>query len=310
LKIVFFGASDFAISSLRSLADAAKAPALVVTKPDAVRGRGRKIHPAEVKLAAEELGLKVQQPEDPSAPEFQAVLQKSAPDLFVVVSYGRIFPEDFLAIPAKGSLNVHASLLPRHRGAAPVQSAILAGDAETGVTIMRMNARLDAGDILLTRKTPIEPGENAGQLRERLAELGGKALVEALDLVASGKARFKKQDEKLATVAGKIQKADGVIHWDRPAIEIERFVRAMTPAPGAQTRLGMRRFIVMQGDIETDGYGLGIPGGVLSAGEEGIRVCTGDGIYRIVRIKPENGRNMTAGEFVRGHPIYPNARFG
>jgi methionyl-tRNA formyltransferase len=173
-----------------------------------------------------------------------------------------------------------------------------------------MVAKLDAGDIMYAESTPIGATETAGELRTRLAEMAGQVLVKGLKLIATGKPKFTPQDNALATAAPSIEKPDGLIDWHKSAVEIQRFVRGMTPVPGSHTRLGARRYIVIEGVVETDGFGLGIPGGILSAGEEGIRVCTGDGIYRVLRIKPENGKNMTAGEFVRGHPMQPDARLG
>jgi methionyl-tRNA formyltransferase len=310
LRIVFFGSSDFAIPSLKALKEGGFAPALVVTKPDAPRGRGRKIYDSEVKLAAEELGLPCAQPADVHAPEFLAQLKQLKVELGVVVSYGVILKPELLALPPKGLINAHASLLPLYRGAAPVQRAIREGQTETGVSIMRIVEALDAGDVLLKRATPIDGKENAGMLRERLAELSGKALLEALALIEKGKATYTPQDHDKATYAAKVEKEHGLINWKLPAKEVDLLVRAMTPKPGAQTRLGSKRFIVMEGTVEQDLYGMGIPGGLQSAGEEGIRVCTGKDLYRITRIKPDNGRNMTAGEFVRGHHIAPDARFG
>jgi methionyl-tRNA formyltransferase len=178
------------------------------------------------------------------------------------------------------------------------------------VSIMKIIEPLDAGDVMLTKPTPIDPRENAGHLRDRLADLSGVALLEAMALLEKGKAKFTPQDNDKATYAPKVEKEHGVISWKLPAKEIDLLVRAMTPKPGAQTRLGSKRFIVMEGTVEQDLYGMGIPGGLQSSGEEGIRVCTGKDIYRITRIKPDNGRNMTAGEFVRGHHIAPDARFG
>jgi methionyl-tRNA formyltransferase len=310
LKTVFFGSSDFAIPTLQALQAAKLAPDLVVTKPDAPRGRGRKIYAAEVRLAAEELGLECVQPEDVHAAEFLGELGKLEPDLAIVVSYGTKFKPELLALPRKGCINAHASLLPRYRGAAPIQHALRAGDKETGITIIRMNEEMDAGDILLQRETTIGARENAGQLRERLAAMAGDVMVEAVKVIKSGKEKYAPQDPRKATKAPAIEKQDGVVSWKLPATEIDLLVRAMTPKPGAQTRLGAKRFIVMEGEVEQDLYGLGVPGGIQSAGEEGIRVCTGKDLYRITRIKPENGRNMTAGEFVRGHPLPPDARFG
>jgi methionyl-tRNA formyltransferase len=310
LRIVFFGSSDFAIPSLKALKDGGFAPVLVVTKPDAPRGRGRKIYDSEVKLAAQELGLPCDQPADPHGEEFLGRLQQLKPDLGVVVSYGVILKPELLALPPLGLINAHASLLPLYRGAAPIQRAIRDGQTETGVTIMRIIEQLDAGDILLRKVTPIDPKEHAGTLRDRLADLSGVALLEALALIGKGKPKYTPQDHSKATYAPKVEKEHGLINWKLPAREVDLLVRAMTPKPGAQTRLGNKRFIVMEGSVEQDLYGMGIPGGLQSSGEEGIRVCTGKDIYRITRIKPDNGRNMTAGEFVRGHHIAPDARFG
>lgn len=310
MRIVFFGSSDFAIPSLKALKDGGLAPELVVTKPDAPRGRGRKIYDSEVKLAAQELSLPCEQPADPHAPEFLERLKKLKPDIGVVVSYGVILKPELLELPPHGMVNAHASLLPLYRGAAPIQRAIRDGRLETGITIMRIAEALDAGDVLLAKPTKIEAKENAGMLRDRLADLSGEALLEALALIQKGKEKYTPQDHTKATYAPKVEKEHGVIHWKLPAREIDLLVRAMTPKPGAQTRLGSKRFIVMEGTVEQDLYGMGIPGGLQSSGEEGIRVCTGKDIYRITRIKPDNGRNMTAGEFVRGHHIAPDARFG
>lgn len=309
MKVVFFGCGDYARPSLRALVEGGFKPALVVTKPDAPRGRGRKIYPQEIRLEAEELGLEVVQPEDPHGEEFLAELGKLAPDLGVVVSYGVIMKPELIELPAQGMLNAHASLLPSHRGAAPVEYSLLAGDETTGVSVMRIEPSLDAGPVMLVKETRIGDRETAGELRVRLAELSGVALCAALEQVAAGTAKFEAQDDAKATRAPKIEKPDGVIDWNNPAVEIDRLVRAMTPKPGAQTRLGAKRFIVIQAEIEEDLYGMGMPGGILSAGEEGIRVCTGKDLLRIIRIKPDNGRNMSAGEFVRGHPLPPDARF-
>ena len=310
VKIVFFGSSDFAIPSLETLVEVGLKPSLVVTKPDAPRGRGRKIYPAEVRLAAENLKLDCEQPADVNAGEFLDRLQKLQPDIGVVVSYGVILGPRLLELPEHGCINAHASLLPAYRGAGPIQHAIRDGCKETGITIIRLGRELDAGDILLQRKTPIGDTENAGELRERLAKMAGEVLVEGLRTIADGAATYTPQDHSKATRASKIEKPDGVIDWSKPATEIDLLVRAMTPKPGAQTRLGAKRFIVMEGTVEQDIYGLGVAGMIQSGGEEGIRVCTGKDLFRITRIKPENGRNMTAGEFVRGHPLPPDARFG
>ncbi|MGE3173264.1 MAG: methionyl-tRNA formyltransferase [Planctomycetota bacterium] len=309
-RFVFFGSSDFAVPSLAALKDAGFVPELVVTKPDAPRGRGRKIYDNEVKLGAKSLELPFAQPEDPHDPKFLDRLRELKPDLGVVVSYGVILKPELLTLPAKGHINAHASLLPLYRGAAPIQHALWEGQQETGVSIMQIVEELDAGPVLLQKKTPIDPHEHSGALRDRLAALSGEALVEALKTIGAGKDKYVPQEHGKATHARKIEKPDGVIDWSKPAVKVDLLVRAMTPKPGAQTRLGAKRFIVMEGVVEQDLYGMGIPGGLQSAGEEGIRVCTGKDLFRITRIKPDNGRNMTAGEFVRGHHIPPDARFG
>lgn len=310
MKIAFFGSSDFAKPSLKALTAAGFAPALVVTKPDAPRGRGRKIYPAPVRLVAEELELPCEQPEDPNGEEIIGKLRDVGPDLGVVVSYGVVMSPELFGIPGKGCINAHASLLPLYRGAAPIQHAIKDGHSKTGITVMRIAAKIDTGDIVLMEETEIGERETAGQLTDRMAELAGEALVKACELIKAGTDTATPQDNSQATHARKLEKPDGVIQWDKPAVEIDLLVRAVTPKPGAQTRLGAKRLIVMEGEVEQDLYGLAEPGRVLSGGEEGIRVCTGHDLYRIIRIKPENGRNMTAGEFVRGHPFPPDARFG
>ena len=310
MRIVFFGTGDFAIPSLKALQENGLTPELVVTKPDAPRGRGRKIYDAEVKLAANDLDLPCAQPADPRADEFIDQLRALAPDVGVVISYGVILTPEMLAIPKHGMINAHASLLPLYRGAAPIQRCIRDGHEETGITVMKITEELDAGDVMLVEKTNIGAAENAGQLRARLAELSGKALVSAIHQLERGEAIFTPQDHSKASFAPKVEKEHGVIDWTMPALEVDLLVRSMTPKPGAQTRLGNKRFIVMEGTVEQDLYGMGIPGALQSAGEEGIRVCTGKDLYRITRIKPDNGRNMTAGEFVRGHQIAPDARFG
>jgi len=310
VKIVFLGTDDFPVPTLKALVEANLSPDLVVTKPDAPRGRGRKIYPQKIRLVAEELELPCEQPADVMDPAFMQRLGELGPDLIIVVSYGRILSREFLALPSKYCINAHASLLPRFRGAAPIQHALWAGDEETGVTIMRIEPELDAGPILLAKPTPIDPHENSGELFQRLAVLAGEAVVEGVRTIAAGNEQFTPQDDSKATKAKKLTKEQGFINWDSPAIEIDRLVRAFTPAPGARTRLGPRRLIVLKGTCEDDLFGLGMPGGIMTGGEEGIRVCTGSGIYRILKLKPENGRTMTAGEFVRGHPLPPDARLG
>ncbi len=310
MNIIFFGTDDFPVPSLNALAESEFRPSLVITKPDSPRGRGRKIYPQKVRLVSETLEIPCEQPLDVLDPEFMEKLRGLKPDIFVVVSFGRILSQEFLDIPSSYNLNVHASLLPRYRGAAPVQQAVLHGDPTTGVTIMKIVRKLDAGPILLTKETEIGKDETSGELFTRLAGLGGEGILEALQLIKEGKESFVEQDEAAATYAPKLVKEDGFIDWKSSAQHIHNLVRAFTPKPAPRTRFGPRKLIILEGRVEEDNFGLDEPGRVLTAGEEGIRVCTGNGIYRIRGLKPENGRKMTAGEFVRGHRFPIDARFG
>jgi methionyl-tRNA formyltransferase len=223
-------------------------------------------------------------------------------DLFVVVAYGLIVPAAVLAMPALGCVNVHASLLPRWRGAAPIQRAILAGDERTGVSIMRMEAGLDTGPVYLTRSTPIGPGESAGALHDRLAALGAEALMAALPGIADGSLPARPQDGSRATYAKRIEKGEARIDWLEPAQQIARRVRAFNPAPVCETRLGEERLRVWEARA-LPGHAHAAPGTVLAAGAEGIDVATGDAILRLLRVQLPGRRAVSASEFVRAHDV-------
>ncbi|MFQ6045566.1 MAG: methionyl-tRNA formyltransferase, partial [Gemmatimonadales bacterium] len=239
MRIVFFGTPEFAVPSLRALLGEGFDVAAVVTQPDRPRGRSRStLIPSPVKAVAEEEGLTVLQPERPSGEEFLDQLRPLQPDIGVVVAYGHILKPALLALPTRGMINVHASLLPALRGAAPIEHAILLGLDETGVTIMQMEETLDTGPIIHQVSTPIAPDETGGELTVRLAELGALALVEALALIATGKATPKAQDDSKASYAPKITRDDARIRWNASADEIARIVRAFDPRPGAWTTLG------------------------------------------------------------------------
>jgi len=229
MRVVFLGSPPFALPVLERLLGSRHQLLALVAQPDRPRGRGMKVEPSPLVELARARELPVLQPEDTRAPAFADRLRSFKPDALLVASYGEILRQDLLSLCRHGALNVHASLLPRHRGASPIQAAILAGDAETGVSVQRMVLRLDAGDVLLEERTPIGPEETAGELSARLAQLGGAAAVRALDLVESGAARFVPQDESRASVARKIHKQQGRIDWGRAAVDIERLVRALNP---------------------------------------------------------------------------------
>jgi len=266
----------------------------VVTQPDRP-GHRLRLAPPAVKLAAEELGLEVFQPEKIRAPESVARLAALAPELIVVVAYGQIIPRSVLAIPPRGVVNVHASLLPRHRGAAPVNHAILSGDGVTGVTIMRMDEQLDHGPVLAERATPIGPREDAAALADRLAVVGAELLVETL-------ARLDEivpveQDHAAATLAPKLSREDGELDWTLDAAEIDRRVRGLRPWPGVTLPLGGGRVKVLRG---RPGDGSGRPGEVLSVGRDGVEVAAGRGSYVLEEVQPPGRRPMPARAVVAG----------
>lgn len=304
LRLVFAGTPEFAVPCLQALIDAGHAVAAVYTQPDRPAGRGRRLHQSPVKELALARGLPVCQPlslkRDPGA---RAELRAWAPDLMVVVAYGLILPVSVLEIPRLGCVNVHASLLPRWRGAAPIQRAVLAGDAQSGVCIMRMEAGLDTGPVYLRRQLELAPQETGGSLHDRLAALGAEALIDALTGIADGSLVPQPQDEASATYAHKLDKSEAQIEWTQPALAIERQVRAFDPWPVAQTSL--------QGEIlriwsaqALDGAGPGgAPGEVVSAGRNGIAVATGVGTLLITRLQPPGRRPMAAADFLNARRL-------
>lgn len=267
--------------------------AAVVTQPDRPKGRHLKPSPPPVKPVADKLGLPVHQPVE--LEELAELVKSARPDLVIVVAYGKILPATLLAIPPAGCVNVHASLLPRWRGASPIQHAILAGDKQTGVTTMFMNERLDAGDIILQCAEPILPSDTSATLHDRLAKLGAKLLAETIDLIAAGKAPRTPQDESRVTHARKLSKEDGRIDWTRPAAEIERQVRAFDPWPGAYTYRGQTLLKLWR--VEVVEQPAGNIGEITGRGV----VATGQGGLRIVELQPAGGKRMSFEAFARGH---------
>jgi methionyl-tRNA formyltransferase len=336
LRLVFMGTPSFAVPALEALASAGHDIALVVTRPDRPSGRGRKVAPPPVKVRALELGFKVFQPERVKAPEAVKALAETAPDVFVVAAYGQILPKQVLEIPPKGCYNVHASLLPAYRGAAPINWAIIRGERVTGVTIMRMDEGMDTGDMLMKEEEPIFPVDTAGSLTARLARLGADMIVRALDDLERGRLRPVKQDSALASYAPMLKKQTGLIDWARPAAEIERLVRGLDPWPGAYTTLhgevikvwkaevkdntptlpsplkgeGLNSPPLRGGDKEEGGDMLTKPGVIISAGKDGIAVATGEGVLVIKEVQHGGGRRMAAYEYLAGHKIEKGAKLG
>ncbi len=262
-----------------------------------------------VKSAAAELGLPVEQPESLRTPAARERLAGHRPDLLVTAAYGLIVPPDVLAVPAAGCINVHASLLPRWRGAAPVQHALLAGDVETGATVMQMDAGVDTGGILLARACPVRPDDTAGSLTRRLARIGAQALGEAMIGIAAGRIAPRPQDESAATLAPRIRKADALMDWSRDARDLERMVRALDPWPMAFTFAGEERLRILRAEALADAdLRPPAPGTVLRAAAQGIEIQAGAGRLRVLRLQRPGKRSMDAGEFLNGRSLSPGQR--
>jgi methionyl-tRNA formyltransferase len=320
VRIVFMGTPQFAVPSLRALAAWAAGHgatlAAAITRPDKPAGRGRSLLPSPVKAAALELGIPLHQPGPLRRPEAGALLASLAPDLIVVAAFGQILPPDVLALPAHGCLNVHASLLPRHRGASPVAAAILAGDEETGVTIMVMDAGLDTGPVLTTRATPIGPNETTGELTARLAKLGATLLVETLPGWLAGATSPRPQDEARATVTRLLHKEDGTLDWSQPADALARQVRAYAPWPTAATTWEGRVLKVLRASPAATPVGApALAAGVVALvpdGQGGQRILCGcgQGALALQVLQLEGKRAQPAAEFARGQARIAGARLG
>ena len=311
MVIVFAGTPEFAVPSLELLAGGPHRIAAVYTRPDQPAGRGRRMAASPVKSAAVDLGLPVEQPESLRARAARERLAAYRPDLVVTAAYGLILSPDVLAVPPAGCINVHASLLPRWRGAAPVQHALLAGDVETGVTIMQMDHGVDTGGILLARACPVRPDETAGSLTERLARIGAEALAEAMTGLAAGRIAPRPQDDSAATLAPRIRKADALLDWSCDAQDLERRVRAFAPWPTAFTLAGEERLRILRAEALADAHPhRPAPGTVLRAGAPGIEVQAGSGRLRILRLQRPGKQPMNAREFLNGRRVEPGQRLG
>ena len=305
--MVFMGTPAFACPILEALLVRADPVVGVVCQPDRPRGRGLGVSAPAVKRLAEANRLPVLQPERLRDAAFQDALRALAPDLVVVAAYGKILPRAVLDLPPRGCINVHASLLPRHRGAAPIAWSILAGDAVTGVTIMAMNEEMDAGDILLQRETPIAPDDTGGTLGERLARLGAAAIGEAIDGLQAGTLRPVPQPAAGVTFAPRIEREHCRLDWGRTAIELERQVRALAPSPSAFTTLGGKFLKVHRAALAT---GTGPAGQVVAAGPDGLVVAAGTGALRLLEVQLEGRRRLSAAEFLIGHRLAPGTCLG
>ena len=304
MRVVFAGTPPFAARALEAIVAAGHEVALVLTQPDRPAGRGMHLAPSAVAQSAASRGLPVEKPASLKDAQAQRRLRELAPEVMVVAAYGLLLPQAVLDIPARGCLNIHASLLPRWRGAAPIQRALLAGDEATGICIMQMEAGLDTGPVLLERRTPIGARDTTGSLLERLAALGAELAVQALAELDSLQAR--PQDEVRATYAPKIAKADARIDWSRPAAHIDRQVRALNPAPGAEARMGEDHIKIWEArPVE----GAGTPGALIEAGASRLVIACGEGALQLLQLQRPGGRRMAAGDFVRGKPLAVDTHF-
>jgi methionyl-tRNA formyltransferase len=310
LKLLFFGTPAFAVPTFEKLLAGPHPVVAAVTQPDRPRGRGRRVTPSEVAFAAERAGVPLLRPEQVGAPDVVETLRGSGADLGVVVAFGQFLPKSIRTLPRLGYLiNGHASLLPRHRGAAPIAHAILAGDAETGVSVMRVEREMDAGPTLLARAIAIGPEENAGELEVRLAALAAEAIAEAVARIAAGPVTWQAQDDERATLAPKLGPEDARIDWREPAVAIERRVRAMAPRPGAYTEWeGERLRILAAGVVERPCADA--PGTVRLGAGAPLCIATGAGWLAPRLLQRAGGKPLDAAAFLRGRPCEDGATLG
>jgi methionyl-tRNA formyltransferase len=307
VRVAFFGTSEFAVPALSALVGSAHTVAPVVAAPAQPSGRGRKLVPSPVEQEARALGLAVLSPEDPNAPTFVAELQTQGPDVAVLAAYGYILKPPLLAVPALGFLNIHPSLLPKYRGAAPIQRAILAGEQQTGVTVIVLSEQVDAGDVVEQEAVPVGPDETAGELSQRLADAGARLVLDALARFGESRITRTPQDPNLATGAPKITKLERSVDWRDSAEGVHNRIRALSPEPGAVTSFRQRRIVLLRSRLHptTDG---GEPGQLLVR-HSGLVVATGSGAVEIVELKPEGKRAQTGSDFRNGHRLVAGERF-
>ena len=304
-RVIFMGTPDFAVPCLARLVEISDVVA-VVTQPDRPKGRGQKLLPPPVKVFAQEHGIAVYQPVRVKATDFVDVLRGLAPDLIVVVAFGQILSKEILSLPPLGCINVHASLLPRYRGAAPMQWAIVRGEKETGVTTMFMDEGLDTGDMLLREKLPITQGMTAAELHDEMMRLGADVLEKTLFSLSEGTLKRTPQDDALSTYAPLLDKEVGRIDWKKSAQEIHDLVRGLNSWPGAYTMLEGQKFKIWRTRLAE---GTAEPGEIVSVTKQGLLVGTGEGMLEILEVQAPSKKKMAAGDYVRGHGLQLPARF-
>jgi methionyl-tRNA formyltransferase len=307
MRIIFMGTPEFACPTLSKMIERGEQVVAVVTQPDRPKGRGQQTLPPPVKVLAEQHGIPVLQPVKVRQPDVIEQIRSYNPDVIVVVAFGQILPKALLEIPKHGCINVHASLLPRYRGAAPLNWCIINGETETGITTMMMDVGLDTGDMLLKAATPIDPDEDTRSLHDRLSQIGADLLAETLDHLAAGKLVPEKQDDSLTCYAPMLKKEDGLIDWAKDACTIKNLVRGMTPWPGAYSYLDDKLLKVYRVQYAA---GTGTPGEVIKAGRDGIEVACGTGSIVLHELQLEGKKRLNAGEFLAGCKLEPGIVLG
>jgi methionyl-tRNA formyltransferase len=308
LRIIYFGTPEFAVPTLRGLLDAGETVVALVSQPDRPKGRGHQLQPTPTKLVAAEHGVPVWQPERLKDPAFLDLVRSVAPDLGVVAAYGRLLPDELLQVPRLGMINVHASLLPRWRGAAPVHRAVIAGDAETGVTIMRVVKELDAGGMFATVTREIEPDETSVDVERGLAASGAALLREVVHQIAGSTAVETAQDASQATYAAKITKEEGRVDWSLPAERLHNLVRGLQPWPLVSGRINETRVLLHRTALST-AVTPDKPGTIVRAEGDRLEIAAGDGrVLQVLTLQPEGKRAMSAREFLSGRAVAPGAR--
>lgn len=308
MRVIFMGTPDFAVGTLEAIIEAGHEVVLVVTQPDKPKGRGKAMQFPPVKECALAHGLEVFQPTKIRESANVEYLRKYNADIMIVVAFGQIMPKVILDMPKYGCVNVHASLLPKYRGAAPIQWAVINGDEVTGVTTMRMDEGIDTGDMIAKRQVRLAEDETGGSLFDKLAEVGAKLCVETMEMLEKGTAEFTPQDSEAATHTSMIRKELGEIDWKKPALEIERLIRGLNPWPSAFTHLNGKTFKIWQAQVE-EGTSEYKPGQICEIGKNEFKVQTGDGILVLKEVQLEGKKRMDAGSFVRGVAIEKGTAF-
>jgi len=309
-RILFMGTPEFAVPSLELLVEKAWPVIGVVTQPDRPKGRGQRLVASPVKEAAGRHGLTVHQPEKVRAPEFLETFRGLAPDMVVLVAFGQILPKEIIDGPPLGCVNVHPSLLPKYRGAAPMNWALIRGEAKTGISIMRMDEGVDSGDILFQEETPIERGETYDRLHDRLAVLGAHCLLRTIEGLVAGTVQRTPQDHSRATLAPRLKKDDGLIRWETPALDIAHFVAGFSSVPGAYTHLDGKVLKVFAAEAEDAAPGCDEPGTIVGTGPKGLQIAAGGGYVYLKDVQLESKKRLPITDFLRGFRFKPGSKLG